>query len=185
LDATPANSIADIVGIIRRRQNELDIACLTVDEIAGLAQGHYSKITSGLKGLGIMSVFNVLEALGMRIKIEEDPDAVARLRHRWTPRQGHMKNQPDNAPPLFTPAGAWGLLAVGARGLKITKPRKPRQLKPIGVAYDGPVLSSLSEIADTPVTQRPPAYAAAQLRRARSMALARAAARDGRDRPAA
>jgi hypothetical protein len=92
LDATPASSTADIVNIVRQRQDELNIACLTIDEIAGLAQGHYSKITCGLKGLGLMSVFVVLGALGLRIKIEEDPDATARLRHRWTPRQGHVTN---------------------------------------------------------------------------------------------
>ena len=94
MDATPANSAADIIGIIRKRQDELNIACLTVDEIAGLAQGHYSKITSGLKGLGPMTLFVLLSAFGLRLRIEEDPDATARLRHRWTPRQGTRTNRP-------------------------------------------------------------------------------------------
>jgi hypothetical protein len=92
MDATPANSAADIIGIIRKRQDELNIACLTVDEIAGLAQGHYSKITCGLKGLGPMTLFVLLSAFGLRLRIEEDPDVTARLRHRWTPRQGHVTN---------------------------------------------------------------------------------------------
>jgi hypothetical protein len=192
LDATPANSTADIVGIVRKRQDELNIACLTVDEIAGLAQGHYSKITSGLKGLGLMSVFNVLEALGLQIKIEEDPDAVARLRHRWVPRQGARTNQPDNALPLFTPSGAWGLLAVGARGLKITRPRKPRQLKPIGVAYDGPTSQGIAGFNSAlPVSVGGWSGITARSKKRgqklglRSIALARAAARNNQDRPAA
>jgi hypothetical protein len=42
-----------------------------------------------------MSVFLVLEALGLRIKIEEDPDATAGLRHRWTPRQIPRQNGPQ------------------------------------------------------------------------------------------
>jgi hypothetical protein len=90
MDATPANSAADIVGIIRKRQDELNIACLTVDEIAGLASGHFSKITCGLKGLGPVTLFIVLTALGLRIRIEEDAELTAKLRHRWTPRNAEV-----------------------------------------------------------------------------------------------
>jgi hypothetical protein len=69
----------------------LNISCETVDQLAGLADRHYSRI----KGFGWLTMFTVLPALGLRLRIEEDPDATARLRHRWTPRQGSRTNQPD------------------------------------------------------------------------------------------
>ena len=88
LDPTTIREYADLVDVIRRRQDELlRISCLTIDEIAGLHSGHYSKITAGLKGFGSLSLFNVLQALGLRLRIEPDPDATAKYQHRWEPRQ--------------------------------------------------------------------------------------------------
>jgi len=92
LIATPANSAADIVGIIRKRQDELNITCLTIDEIAGLASGHFSKITCGLKGLGPVTLFLLLTSLGLKLLIVEDPEATERLRHRWTPRMSKARH---------------------------------------------------------------------------------------------
>jgi hypothetical protein len=86
LDATPIHSRDDLVAVVRRRQNELNVSCLVVDELAGLAQGHFSKLTSGCKNFGFLSVFLVLTALGLRIRVEEDPEAVARYGRRWLPR---------------------------------------------------------------------------------------------------
>ena len=92
MDATVISSRDDLVAIVRKRQDELNISCETVDQLAGLADRHYSKLTSQVKGFGWLTVFTVLPALGLRLRVEEDPDATARLRHRWTPRQGHVKN---------------------------------------------------------------------------------------------
>ncbi len=64
----------------------LRLACLAIDDLAGLAAGHFSKLTCQSKGLGFLSLFLVLPALGLRMRIEEDPSMIARLRARWTPR---------------------------------------------------------------------------------------------------
>jgi hypothetical protein len=162
LDATVISSRDDLVAIVRKRQDELNISCETVDQLAGLADRHYSKLTSKVKGFGFLSTFVVLAALGLRLRVEEDPDAIARLRHRWTPRQFSRPNAPHGwrTPPLDT-----------AESLE-----RP--------ALDGPVLQALDGVAgvdDAPVTH--PAglrglIALANERRARSAALARAAAND-------
>jgi hypothetical protein len=86
LQATIVSSREDLLALVRRRQDDLNVSCLSIDDLAGLAQGHFSKISCGLKGFGPLSLFLVLQALGLRMKIEEDPDMVARLRARWTPR---------------------------------------------------------------------------------------------------
>jgi hypothetical protein len=86
LDATPISDHDELVNLVRRRQEELGVSCLTIDEVAGLAAGHFSKLTCGSKKFGLLSIFLVLEAMGLRVRIEEDPEATARLRHRWLPR---------------------------------------------------------------------------------------------------
>jgi hypothetical protein len=92
LDATVITCRDDLVAIVRKRQDELNISCETVDQLAGLADRHFSKLTSKVKGFGFMSTFVVLKALGLRLRVEEDPDAIARLRHRWTPRLYGARN---------------------------------------------------------------------------------------------
>jgi hypothetical protein len=94
MDATVITSRDEFINIIRKRQDELNVSCLTVDDLADLATGHFSKLTSKVKGFGFVSSFLVLQALGLRIRIEEDPEATARLRHRWTPRRGSRPNGP-------------------------------------------------------------------------------------------
>jgi hypothetical protein len=86
MDATPIHDHAELVNLVRRRQEELGVACLTVDEVAGLAGGHFSKLTCGTKKFGLLSIFLVLSALGLRIRIEEDPEAIARFGPQWRPR---------------------------------------------------------------------------------------------------
>jgi hypothetical protein len=76
----------DLVVAVRSRQEELGISCLTIDEIAGLADGHFSKLTSQVKGFGFVTTFLVLQALGLRLRIEVDPEATAKLAQRWRPR---------------------------------------------------------------------------------------------------
>jgi hypothetical protein len=93
LDATFITSRDDLVEVVRKRQDELNISCETIDQLAGLAERHYNKIACGLKGFGYVSSFLVLTALGLRIKIEEDPEATKRLRHRWMPRQTSRTRQ--------------------------------------------------------------------------------------------
>jgi hypothetical protein len=93
LNATIVTSREELRELVRRRQDELNVPCLQVDEIAGIATGHFSKLTCGIKNFGFLSTFVVLQALGLRIRIEEDPEMTARLRHRWTPRQFNRPNR--------------------------------------------------------------------------------------------
>jgi hypothetical protein len=86
LDATPIRDHDDLVALVRRRQDELGVACVTIDQIAGVPDGYFSKLMCGIKRFGPISIFLVLAALGLRIRIEEDPDAIAKLRRRWLPR---------------------------------------------------------------------------------------------------
>ena len=86
MDATPIRDHDEMVALVRRRQDELGVACVTIDQVAGLADGHFAKLTCGIKRFGPVSIFLVLSALGLRLRIEEDPAAIAKFAPRWLPR---------------------------------------------------------------------------------------------------
>jgi hypothetical protein len=86
MDATPIRDHDELVALVRRRQDELGVACVTIDQVAGLADGHFAKLTCGIKRFGPVSIFLVLSALGLRLRIEEDPAAIAKFAPRWLPR---------------------------------------------------------------------------------------------------
>jgi hypothetical protein len=92
LNVTPIHSYDDLVAAVRARQDELNVSCLTIDEIAGTASGHFSKITCNLKQFGLRSLFLFLPALGLKLQIVPDPDAIARYGLRWLPRYGGSGN---------------------------------------------------------------------------------------------
>ena len=72
------SSMADIRDALRARFEALEISRATIDEAAGLADGHASKLLAGLKNFGTVTLFPVLETAGLRLALVEDADATAR-----------------------------------------------------------------------------------------------------------
>lgn len=84
-------SVDDLLDLLRRRRDELDLTHDTIDHIAGWASGYASKTLSPepLKGLGEKSLGLLLDVLALgiaRVEIVEDPEKVVRMRRRWTRR---------------------------------------------------------------------------------------------------
>lgn len=73
---------------LRARVDELNIAAETLDDIAGLAERHSSKILAPAKPkrLGPVS-FSMLPALGLALVVVEDIEALDRVRSRLLPRK--------------------------------------------------------------------------------------------------
>jgi hypothetical protein len=95
-------NIPQLLEVIRERRDELDVPHLTIDAIAGLADGHTGKLLApnATKGLGEISFPNLLRALGLGLAliiIVEDPKQVARVCHRWTKRKRPQRK--PSAPP--------------------------------------------------------------------------------------
>lgn len=63
------NSPEEIVECLAARRYELGITQRAIDQIAGLADGHTSKIECGTKRLGDISLPALLATLGLRIAI--------------------------------------------------------------------------------------------------------------------
>jgi hypothetical protein len=89
MNPTIVGSIPELLTALRARRDELQISNETIDDIAGLAERHASKILAPnfpSRGLGRISFPLILGALGMgiaRVEIVEDPEAIARVQGRW------------------------------------------------------------------------------------------------------
>ena len=102
MDATPIRSYSDLLSLLRARRDELGISCETLDRLAGLSSGHAGRLLCGVKRAGITLYWPLLESLGLRCLIEVDPDAVARLAHRWHRRnEAHVRHRPARAADAF------------------------------------------------------------------------------------
>lgn len=70
---------------LRARAEELRISRADLDDLAGLATGHVSKILAPRfsKVLGPTSFGLILQSLGLRLRVEVDPEQSAKLASRW------------------------------------------------------------------------------------------------------
>jgi hypothetical protein len=93
---TEIRSYADLVAALRRRKEALDISYSTAEDIGGLQSGYLSKLmspTTPSRIFGPISLELTLAALGVRLVLEEDPAAMARIRPRLVPRYSAGKER--------------------------------------------------------------------------------------------
>lgn len=84
MDALPIDSYARLVAACRDRLCELNITLPVIDAVAGLPSRYASHLLGQWpdKSMGALSLFPVLQALGLRLRLEPDDAALARLRAR-------------------------------------------------------------------------------------------------------
>jgi hypothetical protein len=73
-------SYADLIEAFRARLAELELPYLGADAVAGLAEGHTSKLMCQTKGFGRISLGAMLDALGCDLVLVENPAKAARAR---------------------------------------------------------------------------------------------------------
>jgi len=66
----------DILRIIRSRRKELGISAAVLDELAGLPDRYTSKLECGTKNLGRLSLPLLLDALGLKLVIVANDEAI-------------------------------------------------------------------------------------------------------------
>jgi hypothetical protein len=114
---------------LRRRADQLKLSRATIDALAGLSEGHASKLLclSHPKILGEKSFGLLLTALGLRLVPEADPEALAKYAARCEPRAEHqVRHRSHNAG--IRPK-AWLFNAARARKAAVLRMQKltPRQ----------------------------------------------------------
>jgi hypothetical protein len=75
--------------ILRERADELNVSRTTLDEAAGLTAGHASKLLAPrpLKKLGNLTLGLLLQTMGLKLVVVEDPEALERIRAKLIPRE--------------------------------------------------------------------------------------------------
>jgi hypothetical protein len=74
---------------IRRRIQELGLSYEVVNDLAGLQQNYLTKVISNPppKRMSPFTQFLILQALGLRVRLEEDPELIEKLKGRWSKRK--------------------------------------------------------------------------------------------------
>ena len=78
-----------LLAAIRRRVEELELSYEVVEHLAGLQSGYLAKIIGNppIKRASPFTSFLILQALGLRVKLEKDPELIEKLSKRWTKRK--------------------------------------------------------------------------------------------------
>jgi cold shock CspA family protein len=78
-----------LLAAIRQRIGELQLSYETVEYLSGLQSGYLTRVISDPppKRMCPFTQFLILQALGLRVRLEEDPELIEKLRGRWTKRK--------------------------------------------------------------------------------------------------
>jgi hypothetical protein len=91
-------SYSDMVQLVRDRADLLEISRLEIDRISGIQDGHSGHLFSRrfTKIFGMKTLMPVLETLGLRLLVVEDPEWTARTLKLRAPRNSsHVHYAPD------------------------------------------------------------------------------------------
>ncbi len=101
----PVVCYSELIGAIRDQVGALGVKYTDFDVLAGFAEGLSGK-TFGpamVKRLGPEKLFDALRAAGLRLKVEEDPEQVAKMRkwiaENFNPRQANQARPRNEASP--------------------------------------------------------------------------------------
>src|SRR6516165_6764087 len=82
-------SYSELIQILRRRCDQLDVSFATIDSVGGLCENYSSKVLARhpCRLLGRVSFSAVLGALGVVLIAVEDPEQLARVKSRLVKRK--------------------------------------------------------------------------------------------------
>ena len=88
MHAVECRTYFQLIDALAARRLELRATLAELDEVAGLAERHSSKVFSRrpTKYLGPITLSCLLAALGLKIVVVEDPEALERVEHRYRRR---------------------------------------------------------------------------------------------------
>ncbi len=116
MTAKVITSMTGLLEAIRVRQDELDLSCETIDEIAGLPARYTAKLLAPIpmRGISHMSLTAILGALGIGLVVVEDVAQREKVEGRWKPRKRVTKRKFPGA--LISPSSKPKLSSTNASG---------------------------------------------------------------------
>jgi hypothetical protein len=102
-------SYDDVIDAFRDRADDLEISRGEIDRLTGLADAHASMLLtkSCMKVFGPVSLPAMLAVLGLRFRIEEDPEQTARTLRRRERRMTTHAHYGHQFPPISGPVKGW------------------------------------------------------------------------------
>jgi hypothetical protein len=73
-------SMDEVREALRTRFDELQISRAAIDHTAQLQEGYSAKLLVGIKGFGVLTLFPMLQAAGLKIQLVDDPEALDRAK---------------------------------------------------------------------------------------------------------
>jgi hypothetical protein len=82
-----ARTYDELIWLFRKRCDQLGASMERLDDVAGLPQRYISKLLAPapIKGIGRVSLGPMLGALGLVLVVNEDAQALAKIKHRLVP----------------------------------------------------------------------------------------------------
>jgi hypothetical protein len=118
-----------LIVALRQRCIELGTSMEAIDRVAGLPDRYVTKALGSSRSLGRTSLGPLLGALGLKLAVLPDNDALARVRHRLIPRQTVGGKRMKAAPGADAPRKRARELAAALKRLR--KRRKVSSPAPI------------------------------------------------------
>ena len=107
----------ELINAIKGRVDEFGITYAVVDDLAGLQDNYFAKLvtTPPMKRMSIFTLFLVLQALGLKMTLNEDAEALERIKARLIKRK-HRKAFRMRAAPRMLQFGPDQLKQMRSRG---------------------------------------------------------------------
>src|SRR6266404_5497490 len=126
-------SYSELISVIRDRVGALGVRYQDFDSLAGFPDGLSGKVfgPAQVKRLGIEKAFDALRCAGLRLRVEEDPEQIAKMQ-AWIekkmiqPRQGNQARMNNHASAISSHllSRAFGHILREARKKRWTKTSK-------------------------------------------------------------
>jgi len=106
-EAVIVHDYASLMQALRERRDELDLSYATIDDIAGLPGNYTSKLMTfpPMRSLGKLSLGLILGALGLKLAVLEDEEALRKVCGRFTKRRRTSQHAREN---MRAGDSAWG-----------------------------------------------------------------------------
>jgi hypothetical protein len=113
-------SMADIREALRARFDTLELARITIDAAAGLADGHASKLLAEppIRRFSDVTLWPVLQVAGLRLALVEDPETAARAAKLKKRVQHKVRYQAAGTARMIAASRPTVLRELGAKGGK-------------------------------------------------------------------
>jgi hypothetical protein len=96
----PITCEREFLEALRARREQLQLGYESIEAMCDLPSGYAGKLLRGVRPVGALTLWLLLQSLGLRIRVEEDPEALER--NRRSSQWGTVRRKPKQRPGVRT-----------------------------------------------------------------------------------